>query len=46
MARFHISHDSSGNKTKEIYTHVGNKKLMRIKNPLGQILRKEGGGNS
>jgi hypothetical protein len=27
------------------YTHVSNKDLMRIKNPLDQILQKEGGRN-
>ena len=36
-----LGHVSS--KTTEIYTHVSNKDLMRIKNPLDQILQKEGG---
>jgi len=29
----------------KFYTHVSNKDLMRIKNPLDQFLQKEGGGN-
>jgi len=37
-----LGHKSS--KTTEIYTHVSNKDLMRIKNPLDQIFQKEGGG--
>ncbi|MGD0915121.1 MAG: hypothetical protein ABSB22_01575 [Thermodesulfobacteriota bacterium] len=32
-------------KTMEISTHVSNKGLKRIKNPLDQILQKEGVGN-
>ena len=38
-----LGHKSS--KTTEIYTHVSDKDLMRIKNPLDQILQKEGGRN-
>ncbi len=37
-----LGHKSS--KTTEIYTHVSDKDLMRIKNPLDQIFQKEGGG--
>jgi hypothetical protein len=29
----------------KLYTHASNKDLMRIKNPLDQILQKEGCGN-
>ena len=52
MALNHISNDLSGrilkslpNKnTTDISTHVSNKDLMSIRNPLGQILQKERGG--
>ena len=37
-----FGHKSS--KTTEIYTHVSNKDLMKIKNPLDQILGTKGGG--
>jgi site-specific recombinase XerD len=37
-----LGHKSS--KTTEIYTHVSNKDLMRIKNPSDQILGTKGGG--
>lgn len=37
-----LGHKSS--KTTEIYTHVSNKDLMKIKNPLDQILGIKGGG--
>ena len=36
-----ISHHS---KTTEIYTHVSNKALMKIRNPFDQILEGKGGG--
>ena len=52
MALNHISNDLSGrileslpNKnTTDISTHVSNNDLMRIKNPLDQILGTKGGG--
>ncbi|MDP3049298.1 MAG: tyrosine-type recombinase/integrase, partial [Thermodesulfovibrionales bacterium] len=31
-------------KTTEIYTHVSNKALMKIRNPLDQIFEEKGGG--
>jgi len=37
-----LGHKSS--KTTEIYTHVSSKDLMKIKNPLDQILVTKGGG--
>ena len=37
-----LGHASS--KTTEIYTHVSNKALMKIRNPLDQILEGKGGG--
>jgi len=37
-----LGHKSS--KTTEIYTHVSNKDLMKIKNPLDQILGIKGSG--
>ena len=37
-----LGHKSS--KTTEIYTHVSSRDLMKIKNPLDQILGAEGGG--
>ena len=39
-----LGHKSS--KTTEIYTHVSNKNIMRIKNPLDQILKEKGGVGS
>ena len=37
-----LGHKSS--KTTEIYTHVSNKALMKIRNPLDQIFEEKGGG--
>lgn len=37
-----LGHASS--KTTEIYTHVSNKALMKIRNPLDQIFEEKGGG--
>jgi site-specific recombinase XerD len=38
-----LGHKSS--KTTEIYTHVSNKDLRKIRNPLDQILEGKGGGS-
>ena len=38
-----LGHKNS--KTTEIYTHVSNKALMKIQNPLDQIFKEKGGGN-
>lgn len=38
-----LGHKSS--KITEIYTHVSNKVLMKIQNPLDQIFKEKGGAN-